>query len=315
MARNLRALGLAGLLVLPASCGGGGSSSAPPPPGSSFHAAWFVDGENGSDGNSGKTSNKAFRSITKALSVATAGQTIQVAPGNYGETATGETFPLVIPPRVRLQGDPANQGRGPKPTRINSPAFPPTQQMGFVMLPDEQSAVVGFEIRYPHPPPANLIFGIRLEKNAVRLRDNCVSGPFTCGIELANSPGNHALLRNRVEGAEVGLGVSVETPTSVVEDNEFVGNVYGVSITSSDFDLGEGPSGGTGGNVFSCNAMADLTVAGPQQVWARYNEWDADPPKIDTSPVLTSPTDVFNPNGTTFVDLFGSTVAASACNP
>jgi hypothetical protein len=56
---------------------------------------YFVDAALGSDQNPG-TCAQPFRSITFALSVATTNDLVEVRPGTYSNTATGETFPLRI---------------------------------------------------------------------------------------------------------------------------------------------------------------------------------------------------------------------------
>ncbi len=63
----------------------------------------------GSNTNDGSSALKAFKTITKALTVATAGNTISVAPGTYN-AALGETFPLMVPEGVSLLGDPDTKG-------------------------------------------------------------------------------------------------------------------------------------------------------------------------------------------------------------
>jgi hypothetical protein len=47
--------------------------------------AWFVDATNGNNGNSGTDPGNAFKTITKAHAVATAGDTIYIQPGSYTE--------------------------------------------------------------------------------------------------------------------------------------------------------------------------------------------------------------------------------------
>ena len=69
-------------VVLPGSTGG--PLSVPLPNGQS----WFVDANNGSDGNNGGSAGEAFRTIGRALQYAGdgTGDTIYVAPGEYNET-------------------------------------------------------------------------------------------------------------------------------------------------------------------------------------------------------------------------------------
>src|SRR5438132_13610071 len=63
----------------------------------------------GSDMNPGTQTSK-FKTITKAMSVATrSGTTVQVDPGLY-DVANGETFPITVPAGVLPKGDETTKG-------------------------------------------------------------------------------------------------------------------------------------------------------------------------------------------------------------
>lgn len=68
---------------------------------------WYVDGQSGSDANSGTSPTDAWKSITWALANTPTGgvQRIHIAPAGYGHT-TGEVFPLALRPGVELIGMP-----------------------------------------------------------------------------------------------------------------------------------------------------------------------------------------------------------------
>ncbi|MEB3356931.1 MAG: S-layer homology domain-containing protein [Synechococcales bacterium] len=69
----------------------------------------YVDGRRGNDNAQG-TQAAPLQSITQALQRAKPGTTIQLAPGTY-TTATGEIFPLRVPPAVTLIGSEQTRGR------------------------------------------------------------------------------------------------------------------------------------------------------------------------------------------------------------
>ena len=77
---------------------------------------YFVDAVNGSNSNNG-SEQTPFRTITHALSVAAAGDSIKVLPGMYN-VSLGEVFPLRIPDSVILIGDEDNRGTGSDSTII-----------------------------------------------------------------------------------------------------------------------------------------------------------------------------------------------------
>jgi len=60
---------------------------------------YFVSHDNGLNTNNGRTMQGAFQTIAYALSVATAGDTVMILPGEYTET-----FPLVVPTGVQVKG-------------------------------------------------------------------------------------------------------------------------------------------------------------------------------------------------------------------
>jgi parallel beta-helix repeat protein len=68
----------------------------------------YVNSQDGDDHQSGKKTSP-LQTISHALKIASAGSTIQLAPGTYSEE-TGETFPLVLDHQITLQGNPRDQG-------------------------------------------------------------------------------------------------------------------------------------------------------------------------------------------------------------
>ncbi|EMN72217.1 PF07602 domain protein [Leptospira interrogans serovar Bataviae str. UI 08561] len=73
-----------------------------------YNVSYFVDSVGGMDSYPG-TSNQPFKTITKALSLVKAGDSIFVAPGTY-DAASGERFPLIVPDEVQLIGDELGKG-------------------------------------------------------------------------------------------------------------------------------------------------------------------------------------------------------------
>jgi parallel beta-helix repeat protein len=70
----------------------------------------FVNPMVGNDANNGSTQRSPFRSLTHALKVAQPNSTIMLAEGIYSAD-TGETFPLMIPAGVQIQGEPSTKGK------------------------------------------------------------------------------------------------------------------------------------------------------------------------------------------------------------
>ncbi len=70
----------------------------------------YVNPSTGNDSASGSQS-APFKTLTKAIVQAPAGATLRLAPGTYN-SASGETFPIVIPTNITVIGDESQKGKG-----------------------------------------------------------------------------------------------------------------------------------------------------------------------------------------------------------
>lgn len=77
---------------------------------SSSASTWFIQPTTGND-NAAGSQTAPFKTISRALRQAKAGDRIQLASGTYS-AATGETFPLVVPGNITVIGNEANKGSG-----------------------------------------------------------------------------------------------------------------------------------------------------------------------------------------------------------
>lgn len=73
-------------------------------------STWFINPSTGNDAAGGSQA-APFKTISRALRQAKAGDRIQLAPGTYN-AASGETFPLVVPGNVTVIGNESNKGSG-----------------------------------------------------------------------------------------------------------------------------------------------------------------------------------------------------------
>ncbi|HKW37949.1 MAG TPA: DUF1565 domain-containing protein [Burkholderiales bacterium] len=238
----------------------------------------------GSDSNPG-TQALPFQTITHALTVATSGSTVQVAPGTY-DLLNGETFPVTVPDGVLLIGDEANKGGGASPTTIAGGAAAP----GFVntsvtVLPGTGSTVAGFTITDTFAT-LTIRRGLILQNDNVTLRNNTVTGANHQYGVYVDASGNHLIAGNRIvnnaPGAGTGLGFINGGVGSKVENNVITGNGFGVEYDVAGGDLGGGAAGSAGGNVLSCNGVLDLAAFAttPITIPAANNFWDHLPPTL-----------------------------------
>lgn len=121
--------------------------------------------------------------------------------------------------------------------------------------------------------------------------------PPYAGIELGayivegNKMRRVEIINTEISGFDVGIGVSIETLELKVEGSKIQGLTYGVQTNYFAYsetswptvDLGGGPLGSGGKNVFSnLPKYAYYHDTGPYDVWACYNTWNVMTKQIDT---------------------------------
>jgi uncharacterized repeat protein (TIGR02543 family) len=240
---------------------------------------YYVDASAGNDSNTGTTSATAFKTITKALSVATvSGQIVNVAAGTYN-TAIGETFPLYIPAGVTLAGNTAGYGSGVLIQGGGQPsAFPPNYLSDAVVM-GNQSVLEGFTIT-----------------------NNSAIGSFPQGVLFAasySSDGAVATMNTITGNPSEGIYVRGGSSGGSVNNNIFTANGYdlvfvasggnGMSVYNNSFadlfdmdtlgpDLGGGAVGSPGHNSFLGTNPTRFGCGGT--VYAENNHWNHSPPTV-----------------------------------
>jgi parallel beta-helix repeat protein len=244
-------------------------------------ADWYVDAVVGADTNAG-TFQAPFKSITHALSVVAASQTIYAAPGVY-DVANGEVFPLDIPADVILLGDEANKGDAAAPTFIRGGAMVPPPYASIFscsVLPRSGVVIAGFRIYNDvAADPTTFPYGLVMPDSNVTLRNNTIRDSAKGGLYIFNGTG-HTLSDNAIlNHGGAGIGFIGGGADSRVEGNLITGNLYGVEYDSAGGDLGGGATGSAGGNTISCNTLNDIWTNIPSlTIDAQNNFWDHNPP-------------------------------------
>lgn len=271
---------------------------------------WTVDAVNGSDANPG-TAGLPFKTITKALSAATAGSQVKVLPGTY-DTVNGETFPIRVPPGVSLVGDEANRGAGSTPTRIvgcgGTAPHPAALFLG------ASASVAGFTIACSTGGNGDHS-SIVLNAANPAVHENTINGTASNGIELVSGASAPVISMNVITGTFQGIYAASGSPGAKVENNSITGNFYGVVGAQLGLNLGD-PSGGNasvGNNVLSCSSASDVWVGSSGTVNASFDHWDHVPPTQSTS--SQSGFDIFNSSGLATINTGSATLAPTTCNP
>ncbi|TMH80903.1 MAG: DUF1565 domain-containing protein [Betaproteobacteria bacterium] len=249
----------------------------------------YVDVSTGVDTNPG-TQASPFKTITKAMTVATSGATVQVAPGIYDTSSltTPEVFPITVPAGVLLIGNEGSKGSG---TSIVGGGQVPTFPAGTsaAVHPGTGSTIAGFTITNDNPALSGR-YGVFLSNSTVTLRNNTVTGAtHVIGVYVADDGAtpptpstNHVITGNRIvdnaPASGEGLAFVSGGAGSKVENNVITGNGFGVDYEVAGADLGGGSALSAGGNTISCNGFVDLFVGVPITVSAKNNLWDHVPP-------------------------------------
>jgi hypothetical protein len=243
---------------------------------------WYVSASGGSDSNTGHMA-KPFKTITKALSVASSPQVVKVLPGLY-DTAAGEVFPLTIPSGVSLIGNESLKGTD---TIIRGGAD--LGGTSACVRTGPGALIAGMSITNNLVPGSGQVYGIEITEANVTLRNctilDCTYGPAIMGNAgvIFYSSGNNARITDCrfINNSRDGMAFSSAGGGTIVEGSEFRGNSIGLEIytTGGDIDMG---GGGTsmGGNTFACNTGNDViaefgTAAGT--IDAQNDYWDHAP--------------------------------------
>ena len=276
---------------------------------------YYVNPNKGNDMGVGHKGDP-LRTLTAALAMAGAMETIQALPGTY-DASHGEMFPLVVPLNVSLLGDEATQGLGGAAATeiVGSDLAPGETSIAAAIVLSGGGTVAGFRVSSGQAMAGVSEVGVMLGSGstgtAVATVRNCTVSQCDTGIRFADSSKTNVLRDCRLLGN--GIGILVEGSSgagNLVEMTSSFGNDYGIVIRANGVDLGGGSEGGVGGNTFSCNFLADLSsnLGAGEIIPARNCFWDHAPPSLGTS--LGTVDIVLGAAG---IDFTGALLAPGAC--
>lgn len=183
----------------------------------------YVNSSTGNDSGTGDQS-APFRTITRALQQAQAGTVIQLAPGNYTQQS-GETFPLVLPAGVVLQGDAANKGQGVSIVGSGKFISPTFAEQNITIQAQNNSTISGISVTNP----ATRGTAIWVESTNPTIRDSTFTKNNREGVFVTGS-GNptiesNVFLQNGANGISV-----VRTAKGVIQNNLFQSTGFAIAI-------------------------------------------------------------------------------------
>ncbi len=263
----------------------------------------FVDAVNGDNTTGTGCINLPFKTITHGLTMADAGMKVIAQPGIYDQ-ANGETFSIAIPESVALVG------MNWETCIIRGHGVISYEQS--VSLYSNYSTFRTFTVEQGLPVEPSWSIGIYVGGNytlvdSIRVHER---GRYSilrsAGTEAGTIQNLHFAIddaaRNgrgfEITSGNVGLvirdcsffgfteGIFLNNQTDALVENctfEFVG--YGVNMCcdhdprhSPHPDLGGGARGSAGGNVFTDYTTCGFQNPTSNDVYAKFNVWDNDPP-------------------------------------
>lgn len=287
-------------------CGGGGGA-APTPSGPSVLADFYVSAGSGSDSNPG-TWEDPFKTLTHALSVATAGERVHAVPGTY-DVANGETFPLLMPQGVELIGDEPAKGAGTTATLIRGGAtVPPAMGLTIeaAVVVDGNATLAGFVVINPNTYTTGLIDGVTVWHGDSVVRNCHLLDCEHAGLSYRKVQTGGMATGNRIARCGFGIRFDYGPDGGEVEGNVVTENDTGVMISYGNPDLGGGAGGSVGGNWFVQNTNFDVVVSKNRTIAAQSNLWDAVPQHVETGTWV--PCDIHLEDGTAIIDTTGALV-------
>jgi parallel beta-helix repeat protein len=257
----------------------------------------YVNAGTGNDSNAGTSSTSAFKTITKALSVAVLGQNINVAAGTY-DTANGETFPLYIPAGVSLTGNESNKGSSTIILGGGTPTVYAPSYISNAVVMGSGSVLAGFTITNNSGLgsfPMGVLVHSGYSANNVIIRNNTIINNPAEGVYVVGGSGG-VITANTFSGNGSGGLVFVQ------------GGGAGMSVSYNSFsdlfemdtlgpDLGGGAAGSPGHNSFLGGTNPTYFGSGGT-VYAENNHWNNNPPTVGA---WLGGFDVGIANGTTVV--------------
>jgi len=129
------------------------------------------------DGNGNMDS--PFKTIAKALQVAQPNTVIVLTPGIYS-SQTDETFPLILPPGVTLQGNPRTRGENIIIQGGGLFESPTAAQQNITILAANPATVTGVTITNPNPQG----YGLWIESSSPVVVDNTFTENTSAGIVI-----------------------------------------------------------------------------------------------------------------------------------
>ena len=194
----------------------------------------YVNSATGKDIAGNGTTESPYKTITFALSKATAGTVVQVAPGNYSKDS-GETFPLVLNSGVTLQGDESNKGAGVVVVGGGYYTSRTFARQDITLLANNGTIITGLTFTNPNSRGT----AVWVESSNPVIKNSTFINSVREGIFVTGT--GNPQIENNIFLKNKGNGISVaKSAQGVIRGNLFQDTGFGVAIGGSSTPLLEG---------------------------------------------------------------------------
>ncbi|NJM72483.1 MAG: DUF1565 domain-containing protein [Scytonema sp. RU_4_4] len=187
----------------------------------------FVNPSIGDNKSGNGSEGTPFKTITQALQVAAPNTVIMLSSGTYS-AETGENFPLILKPKVSIQGDSRSKGRG---IVIQGGGAYLSRTFGgqnVTIVGANQARLAGVTVTNPNPRG----YGLWIEYSHPVIVENTFTGNTQDGIAVT---GNSAsTIRNNFFYQNGANGITISgNSRPEVQENVFQQTGFGINITQN----------------------------------------------------------------------------------
>lgn len=187
----------------------------------------FVNPVTGNDTSGDGTQDSPLKTITQALQAAQPNTVIVLSSGIYS-SEMGETFPLLLKPGIKLQGNPRTRGHDVVIRGGGTFVSATAASHDVLIVGADQTIISGVTLNNTNPEG----YGLWLEVGSVLVEDNTLTGNTKSGIAVEGN--STPTIRSNYFYKNTGNGLSIYgTSNTHVDDNVFENNDLGILIAEN----------------------------------------------------------------------------------
>ncbi|NEP48990.1 MAG: DUF1565 domain-containing protein [Moorea sp. SIO3C2] len=187
----------------------------------------FVNPVTGNDSSGDGTQDSPLKTITQALQAAQPNTVIVLSSGIYS-SEMGETFPLLLKPGIKLQGNPRTRGHDVVIRGGGTFVSATAASHDVLIVGADQTIISGVTLNNTNPEG----YGLWLEVGSVLVEDNTLTGNTKSAIAVDGN--STPTIRSNYFYKNTGNALSIYgTSNTQVDDNVFENNDLGILIAEN----------------------------------------------------------------------------------